>query len=436
MLWEHNVDEEPSPMAKKQPTQHKSSGVTPAKNKTPLPQAANDPVFAQPTPSTDPTSFRDPVTDQSLKEIRAVESFPAPRGGAVEPVLQLADVLGAQGPARVAAIQKAGQIVFHTVGDTGSTKGPATQSQVADKMVADFTEDNAADVPAFFYHLGDVVYNFGEAAYYYDQFYEPYRNYPAPILSIPGNHDGVTYPKETVPTLDAYLRNFCSAKPVQTDEAGGLARTAMIQPGVYYTLEAPFVRLLGLYSNTLEDPGVISTEGKTRPTLNDSQLTFLQTALARCKSEKFNGAVLLAVHHPPFTGGVNHGGSPRMLQDMDNAATAAGFWPHVVLSAHSHNYQRYTRTVSGMTIPYIVAGMGGHGVTKMRTTSSGNAIRTPMAVDPGLTLASYDDTHLGYLRVIVNATTLRMEFHPAEDGGTTKTPDDTFTLDLKTRAIT
>ncbi len=39
----------------------------------------------------------------------------------------------------------------------------------------------------------------------------------------------------------------------------------MIQPGVYYTLEAPFVRLLGLYSNTLEDPGVISTEAARVP---------------------------------------------------------------------------------------------------------------------------------------------------------------------------
>jgi hypothetical protein len=80
--------------------------------------------------------------------------------------------------------------------------------------------------------------------------------------------------------------------------------------------------------------------------------------------------------------------------------------------------------------------MGGHGLTVMRTTTSGNAIRTPMVVDGTLTLASYDDTHYGYLRLIVNATTLRVEFHPAEDGGTTKTPDDAFTLDLKTRAIT
>lgn len=419
------------PAGKHAPAKH------PAKKKTSThPQAAGDPVFAQPAPSPDPTSFRDPVTDQKLRQVGNVEAFPAPRGGAAEPILQFADALGSQGAARVAAIQKAGQIVFHTVGDTGSTKGPESQSLVADKMVADFTEDNAADVPSFLYHLGDVVYNFGEAAYYYDQFYEPYRSYPAPIFAIPGNHDGVTYPKDPEATLDAYLRNFCSAQPVHTDEAGNLQRTAMIQPGVYYTLDAPFVRLLGVYSNALEDPGVISTEGGTRPTLNDDQLTFLSTALARCKSEQYAGAVLLAVHHPPFTGGVNHGGSPRMLQDMDDAAIKAGFWPHVVLSAHSHNYQRYTRTIAGQTIPYIVAGMGGHGLSKMRVTTSGGAIRTPMSVDGTLSMASYDDTHYGYMRVIVNATTLRMEFHPAEDGSTTKTPDDAFTLDLKTRVIT
>ncbi len=48
--------------------------------------------------------------------------------------------------------------------------------------------------PAFLFHLGDVVYDFGEAQYYYDQFYEPYRNYPAPIFAIPGNHDGFIVP--------------------------------------------------------------------------------------------------------------------------------------------------------------------------------------------------------------------------------------------------
>jgi hypothetical protein len=393
------------------------------------------PVFAQPVPSADPTSFKDPVTDQNLKEVASVEAVPQPPGGAIEPVLTLSETLGSAGPSAVAAIQKAGQIVFHSVGDTGSVQGPATQSLVADKMTADFTEENTADIPSFFYHLGDVVYYFGEAAYYYDQFYEPYRNYPAPIIAIPGNHDGVLSPESTVPTLDAFLRNFCSATATHSPDAAGLARTAMIQPGVYFTLDAPFVRILGVYSNVLEDPGVISSEAGTRPTLDDRQLAFLTAALTRCKNENYTGAVLIAVHHPPYTGGVNHGGSPRMVQDLDTAATQAGFWPHAVLSAHTHNYQRYTRTVAGYSVPYFVAGMGGHDLVVMRTLASGKAIRTPAAIDSSLTLASYDDTHYGYLRIVVNAETMTIEFHPAEDGSTTKTPDDTVTIDLKSRTI-
>jgi hypothetical protein len=209
----------------------------------------------------------------------------------------------------------------------------------------------------------------------------------------------------------------------------------MIQPGVYFTFDAPFVRILGVYSNVLEDPGVISSEVGTQKGLDDRQLTFLQTALTRCKTEAYTGAVIIAVHHPPYTGGVNHGGSPRMVQDLDTAANNAGFWPHAVLSAHTHNYQRYTRVISGQSIPYIVAGMGGHDLVQMRTTTSGNALRTPTVVDNSLTLASYDDTHYGYLRLVANASTLTIEFHPADDGTATKTPDDSVTVNLKTRTI-
>jgi hypothetical protein len=96
------------------------------------------PVFNQPAPSPDPTGFKNPVTDQKFQGIRNLEAVPQPRGGAVEPVVTLEQVYGSAGAAKIAAIQKAGQIVFHSVGDTGSVVGPATQSLVADKMVTDF----------------------------------------------------------------------------------------------------------------------------------------------------------------------------------------------------------------------------------------------------------------------------------------------------------
>jgi Calcineurin-like phosphoesterase len=400
------------------------------KSRTKPRTSAGEPVFAQPQPSPDPTSFKNPVTDQNDTEIASLEPVPQPVGGAAEPILTLAQTYGSAGDAKITAIQQAEQIVFHSVGDTGSVIGPDTQSLVADKMVTDFDEANSADVPSFFFHLGDVVYYFGEGTYYYDQFYEPFRNYPAPIIAIPGNHDGVVYPKDPAPTLDAFLRNFCASSPTPSPDAGTLVRTTMIAPGVYFTFDAPFVRILGLYSNVLEDPGVISSQGGT-DSLDDRQITFLTTALKRIKSENYAGAVIVAVHHPPYTGGVVHGGSPQMLADIDSACTAAGVWPHAVFSGHSHNYQRYTRTVNSMQIPYLVAGCGGHSpLSAMRGT-----YRTPYKIDDTLTLQSYDDTDYGYLRVVVNALTLTIEFHPESDGGVTKTPDDTVTVNLQTRAI-
>src|SRR3984885_11696249 len=371
----------------------------------------DQPVFAQPKPSPDPTGFKDPVTDTKLQAILNLEPVPQPAGGAVEPVLTLAQVYGSAGTAKVAAIQKAGQIVFHSVGDTGSVVGPQTQSLVADKMVTDFDEANPADVPSFLFHLGDVVYYFGEATYYYDQFYTPYRDYPAPILAIPGNHDGIVYPKDPATTLDAFLKNFCTVTPEQSPDAGNLVRTTMIQPGVYFTFDAPLVRILGLYSNVLEDPGVISGENGQNTVLDNRQIASLTAALGRVKSDKFTGAVIIAVHHPPFTGGSEHGGSPLMLADIDRACNAAGVWPHAVFAGHAHNYQRFTRTVNKMQIPFLVAGCGGHSpLSPMRAT-----YRTPYVID--------------------NTTTMSIEFHPQNDGGTTKTPNDVVTITLATHVV-
>ena len=188
----------------------------------------------------------------NLIQKNLLQAIPAPAGSNL--TMTLADALGTGGAARSAAIEKAGQIVFHSVGDTGSVKGPETQSLVADKMVADFADPSPADRPAFCFHLGDLVYSFGEAKYYYDQFYEPYRSYPAPIFAVAGNHDGLVYSGEGVPSLQAFLRNFVSPDPVKTPESGGLIRTAMTQPAVYFALDLPFVTIIGLYSNVLEDP--------------------------------------------------------------------------------------------------------------------------------------------------------------------------------------
>ncbi len=404
------------------------------------------PVFSQPQPTADPTTFkvRHPSDADAYKTIDELNKehkiqplpFPAPRG-TPEPVLTLAQALGENTDADK-VITDRGQIVFHSGGDCGSTKGPKTQNEVADTMVGDFDETDPRELPQFLLLLGDVVYNFGEAEYYYDQFYEPYRNYHAPIFAAAGNHDGMVSPLAHAQSLEAYERNFC-ADPAHgfavTPEAGGLSRTAQIQPGVFFTLDAPFVRILVLYSNTLEDPGVISN-----PTIGDSQLSYLKAALARVKKEKFTGALLFAHHHPPYAIGGQHSSSTAMRAQMDQICQQAGVWPHAVLAGHAHSYQRFTRLKSdGTEIPYLICGNSGHNVQRLQAPKGSTALRTPQTIitatksEDGVTFENYDDTDYGYLRVIVDAQQLRIEYHPASDGLNSKTPDDSVTVDLKTR---
>ncbi len=403
------------------------------------------PLFAQPQPTADPKTFR--IKHASDKDAYAVLDpllkahklkpmpFPAPRGG-VEPQLTLEQVLGGD-KALTKGVRSRGQIVFHALGDCGSTRGPATEVAVTDKLLSDFHEADPKEVPQFNLLLGDIVYSFGEAQYYYDQFYEPYRDYPAPILAVAGNHDGIVAPGSAVKSLDAFLRNFCASDFMVTPDAGGLSRTAQIQPGVFFTFDAPFVRILALYSNMLEDPGVISAAET-----GDAQLEFLDAALARVKAEGYSGALLFAHHHPAYVAsahGGRHNGSPDMLAQIDAACAKAGVWPHAVLAGHVHNYQRFTRTrPDGTEIPYVSCGNGGHNAQAIQ-----GALRTPQVIQSGkgnerVVLENYDagPGRYGYLRVIATDKQLRIEYHPIADGPTSKTPDDSVTIDLATRKRT
>src|SRR5262245_5938390 len=73
---------------------------------------------------------------------------------------------------QIKAIQTAGQLVVQVVGDTGGVKYPVPQRIVAMAQEAQFDTPVAPMHPAFFYHLGDVVYFYGQADQYYDQFYD------------------------------------------------------------------------------------------------------------------------------------------------------------------------------------------------------------------------------------------------------------------------
>ena len=447
--------------------QHRKTSPAPTPSTPPIDNSASTPVagpvFAQPSPTADPRQFRikHPSDAAAYKTIDALNAqhkldpiqFPAPRGG-VEPVLTLAQVLGKTGDDAVKAIAKSGQLVFHAVGDTGAVKGPENISMVADKMIADFDEEAPENIPHFFFHLGDVIYNFGETQYYYDQFYEPYREYPAPIIAIAGNHDGMVAPGTNAVTLAAFLNNFCATNFEIRAEAGGLSRTAQIQPGVFYTFEAPLVRIIALYSNVLEDPGVIASKD-----LGNSQLDYLTAALTRAK--KFSGALIITHHHPAYTVGSTHGWSQEMTAQIDKICDQTGVWPHAVLSGHAHNYQRFTRVRQAMQIPYVIAGNGGHAVNRLkREPEAGGSplaaasaakkdgasryvtpFRAPTVLQVAgkgkdlVRLENYDDQDFGYLKIVVTQKQLRIEYHPAPDGDAAKTPDDVVAVDLSTRTL-
>src|ERR1700683_2571600 len=210
----------------------------------------NGRLFAERQPGKDAVTFRVDNTSEAyynslyyVQHKNDLQAIPPPRKN-VPMQLQLADFTG---PEIITAIQRAGKITFHAVGDTGAAKVNHQQTveralqneeEVADAMAKDVAT-GGPEGAAFFFHLGDVIYNFGEAQYYYDQFYDPYRAYDRPIFAIPGNHDGMGLgwgsSAPQVPTLDAFLSNFCATTTGPSPDGGGLGRSVMAQPGALLT---------------------------------------------------------------------------------------------------------------------------------------------------------------------------------------------------------
>jgi Calcineurin-like phosphoesterase len=451
----------------------------------------HEPVFNEGQFLPDPTGFSTPHDEKSDNALYKklgdllktdVVSFDKARGKPSD-LLALSDAYGPHGPEVIGIINTNKRIVFHAIGDSGATsagKKYGHELSVADHVTNDCRTSAEQDRPAFLFHLGDVVYDFGEPQYYYDQFYEPFRNYPAPIFAIPGNHDSFLVPgtPSDKQALNTFIRNFCATAPAITAEAKSLHRTAMTQPGVYFALDAPFVRIIGLFSNALEDPGVISSETengkKTWPTLPDYQLDFLTAQFQQIKDEKYKGAVIIAVHHPPFSyepppatstaakgkkssgAGGDHGKSTDMLRQIDTICKAQGVYPHAFLSGHAHNYQRYTRTVhfqnKDCSVPFIVCGDGGYNVKALVQGHKGSPAQPPQdgtdvsyldirpAVQAGkLILGHSDPTHYGYLRIAVDAQKLAISFYTVPNSPeptTAATLAETVTVDLTARTVT
>jgi acid phosphatase type 7 len=304
------------------------------------------------------------------------------------------------------------QRVFHVTGDTGGVKDPNPQMHVAAAMIADLQAEGAT--PAFFFHVGDVVYFNGDEREYGPQFYEPYAHYNLPILAIPGNHDGDNSDEPNTPSLSAFVENFCARTPHLDPQAQETNRDTMTQPNVYWTLQDELFSIIGLYTNVPEGGQV-----------DQDQLEWL---IGELKAPAADHLLIVALHHPPYSADAHHGGSARMGALLDQAFKESGRVPDMVLTGHVHNYQRFTRTIGTKQVPYIVAGAGGyHNLHKMAKGSNGAPLQTPFEAAPDCQLDAFCDDQWGFLRLTITPGHIAGSYTAVDPTGTSTPGIDKFT---------
>ena len=282
-------------------------------------------------------------------------------------------------------IHDAGHLTFHLVGDVGGVKRPEFQLAVAGAM-ADQGHD-PHDPARFLYLLGDVVYYNGEASQYYPQFYEPYADYPAPILAVPGNHDGTPI-DDVTPSLAAFVANFCTTTPQVSPDARDVRRLTLTEPNVYFTLTTPFVTIIGMYDNVV-------AEGY----LDDDQKQWLITEMQEAPADR---PMILASHHPMLSLDMFHGPSEYMEQVIDESIQSSGRVPTVVFAGHVHNYQRWEHPLpdgNGDPVPFVVSGAGGYWNLHHIMAPDRSVPALPYTDPRGNQLLNYEDHAHSFSRV-------------------------------------
>ena len=336
---------------------------------------------------TKPVSFADrgPTVEMQMSIRRPIEpdgGFVAlPPPSAAAPYRRaLADVIG---PDRMAAIEVAGELRFHCVGDTGGWRDPAPHRHVITEMTDGLTGPRPV---AFFYHLGDVVYPHGEAAHYRPQFFTPYAAYRAPIFAIPGNHDAEAAPGSAGTTLDPFLDTFCAPSMPLHDASVAPPRPIVDQPHVHWTLVHDWIWIIGIYTNVPEG-GQLDAE----------QLEWLVGELAAAPADAL---VVLTMHQPVYSAAVIHGSNLELGDALERCYARAGRAPDAVLAGHCHNYQRFSRRYDGRSIPYVVAGSGGFW-ERHRLARGLDRLPQSFPAAPGVTLDACQDECHGFLTITV-----------------------------------
>ncbi|MEI8019804.1 MAG: metallophosphoesterase [Schlesneria sp.] len=304
--------------------------------------------------------------------------------------MELSDLLHSSDMAEVTRDEK---LVFHVAGDTGNFKN-SLQLDVAELLVADAKASNAK----FFYHLGDVVYDFGEDREYPDQFYEVYQDYKLPIVAIPGNHDGARF-QNRPSSLAGFQNNFCAVKhqtpPSLAAMGMSFGRDTMTQPNCYWTLNTPLFTIIGLYTN-VPSGGI----------LKEPQISWFNKEI---KDADRNKPLIVAMHHPVHSVAKNpsHQGSNKMKKVLEDACTSANRYPELVLAGHVHNYQRFTTKMKRKNVVFVVAGCGGHAKDPLAVETTSD---TPAPGDPGVTLNYATRQYVGFLRMTATSGKLKGEY--------------------------
>jgi acid phosphatase type 7 len=288
--------------------------------------------------------------------------------------------------------------ILHIAGDTGGIASPVPQQEVVKAMIADVANGVEAC-----YHVGDWAYFESEEQAWVTQVFEAYADYNRALLGISGNHDAFDYAN--------FMRYLGAAKPELLPETAEFHRDTMTQPNSYWTLTDDLVTVIGLATN-VPSGGVIE---------KDQQ----EWLVGELKVAPTDRALIVALHHPPYSCDAHHGGSEAMGKVLDAAFETAGRWPHLVLSGHVHNYQRFTRTLhEGHDCTYVVCGAGGyHNLHALAADAVPG-----MEVAPGLVLEQFDATQWGYLRLTVTSSSIAGEYVGVDKEGNVTPGVDTFTI--------
>jgi hypothetical protein len=163
---------------------------------------------------------------------------------------------------------------------------------------------------------------------------------------------------------------------------------------------------------------------------------------ARLTAADPSKALLVAVHHPPFSGDTEHSGSSAVYEVLCRELSGCEALPNLILSGHVHNYQRFTEVVQGpkgkIQLPYVVAGAGGYTNLGTLHTVNGAPPPSPLSSCSGLTLEQYDQTNFGFLRLEVSKNQIVGTYlsAPYVAGGTPAAKVvDTFTINLANNTV-